>query len=56
MDIDDVKALYYIAMIDNMGSICDRGILPYNLAKKIPHESIAMDKIQELRENVTVPA
>jgi len=55
MDIDDVKALYYITAIDNMGSICERGILSYHMAKKIPHESIAMDEIQEKRIKVMVP-
>jgi len=55
MDIDEVKALYYIAPIKNMDSICDRGILPYNAAKKIPHESISMDEIQDKRVQVTVP-
>ncbi len=55
MDIDDIKALYYITAIDNMDSICDRGILPYNEAKKIPHESIAMSEIQDRRLKVTVP-
>ncbi len=55
MDIDDIKALYYITAIDNMDSICDRGILPYNMAKRIPHESIAMSEIQDRRVKVTVP-
>ncbi len=55
MNLTDIKCLYYIAAIENMRSICERGILSYNQVRRISHKSIAMDRIQEKREKVVLP-
>jgi hypothetical protein len=55
MELRALKAFYYIATIANIESIMNLGILCYNKAKNIEHESIAMDEIQERRINVVVP-
>ncbi len=55
MKRSDVKALYFITRLKNLVSICKKGILCYNKAKKMNPESVADPLIQELREGVIVP-
>ncbi len=55
MKRSDVKYLYYIAPIENVHSILERGILCHNLAKKIKHRSVAMQAIQERRKDKAIP-
>ena len=47
--------LYNIQPISNISSILRYGILCYDLADKIPHESIALNDVQQRRELVKVP-
>jgi hypothetical protein len=55
MRMRDIKAFYYIADISNIESILRLGILSFNLAKNVPHKSIAMNEIQVRRGNVVIP-
>jgi hypothetical protein len=41
--------------IANMASVMEYGILSHNRAEKLPHESAAMQEIQDRRARVTVP-
>lgn len=49
------KHVYNITSIENVPSIIENGILCFNLAGKIPHNSIAIPAVQERREQVTIP-
>ena len=51
----DVKELYYITLIANVSSIIEKGILSYKLSEKLPHESLAMEVIQDRRKNKRIP-
>ena len=55
MDRVDITELYYITSIYNVLSIVEHGILSHNLAKNMPHKSVAMPEIQERRENKQIP-
>ncbi len=55
MVLDDLKELHYITPIDNMKSIAVNGIVSHQKAEKIPHQSVAMNEIQERRRKVVVP-
>jgi len=55
MDRSDVPELHYITPIDNLGSILERGILSYNLAKAVHPVSVAAREIQARRERIIVP-
>jgi len=55
MDRKDVKELHFITPIENVPSIMKYGILSYKLSKKLPHNSVAMGEIQELRRNKKIP-
>ncbi len=55
MERADVKELYYISHIANIPSILEHGILSHNLSEKLPHDSIAMEEIQDRRKNKTIP-
>ena len=55
MNRDDLKELHYITTIRNVPSILSKGILSHKLAKKINHNSVAMEVIQERRKNKIVP-
>lgn len=55
MKREELEELYYITPISNVPSICVRGILSYNQAKPVRHESCAMQEIQERRARVIVP-
>ena len=51
MNRDDLKELHYITTIRNVPPILSKGILSHKLAKKINHNSVAMEVIQERRKN-----
>ncbi|MDI6760744.1 MAG: DUF4433 domain-containing protein [Candidatus Brocadiaceae bacterium] len=51
----EIKELHFIAHIDNLPSIVERGILCHNRVKKIQHTSVADQEIQDRRDKVVVP-
>jgi len=51
----DVKELYCITPIANVHSIMEKGILSYELSKKLSRESLAMEEIQGRRKNKKIP-
>ena len=51
----DIQELHYITSIENVPSILERGILCHNAAIKIPHFSVANEKVQQRRASKTVP-
>ena len=52
---DDVAELHYIAAIENIPSILSRGILSYRRAAMLPHRTVAMQQVQNLRAPKVVP-
>lgn len=52
---DELEELHYITPIENVGSILEHGILSHELASALPHHSVAMQEIQEIRSKVVVP-
>jgi len=55
MERHELTELHYITPIANVSSILNVGILSHNRAKRVPHESVAMNAIQDRRARVTVP-
>jgi ssDNA thymidine ADP-ribosyltransferase, DarT len=55
MNRADVTELHYITAIANLPSILRHGILSHNLAAKVAHDSVAMQEIQERRQNKRIP-
>lgn len=55
MTRNDLRELGYIAPIASIPSILQRGILSHRRAERIPHESIALQDVQNLRAKVIVP-
>lgn len=55
MNRADVTELHYITAIANVTSILQHGILSNTLAAELPHDSVAMPEIQEIRENKQIP-
>lgn len=55
MDRSDVKELYYITPIANVLSITKYGILSHNRSSRLPHDSLAMQEIQDRRTNKQIP-
>lgn len=51
----ELTELHYITPIANVSSILERGLLSHNLARKLPHKSIAMEEIQNRRKPKVVP-
>lgn len=47
--------LYNIQAIDNIPSIMQRGLLSNERAQRVTHTSIAMNEVQERRDNVKIP-
>lgn len=52
---EELDELHYITPIVNVASILSRGILSHQLAAKVPHESVAMQEVQDRRMNKIVP-
>lgn len=55
MNRNDLQELHYITTIRNVTSIMSKGILSHKCAKKINHNSVAMEVVQERREKKIVP-
>lgn len=55
MHLDDLKELHYISHMSNVSSILVHGLLSYQAAAKLPHESVAAEEIQARRRRVRVP-
>ncbi len=55
MKRSDLTELHYITPIANVPSILKLGILSHNRVKRIQHQSVAMNKIQDRRAKVSVP-
>jgi hypothetical protein len=51
----ELDELGYISPIGTVPSILERGILSHRRAEEIQHQSIALQNVQDLRANVTVP-
>jgi len=51
----DVAELQYIVAIGNVRSILQYGILCFREAQKLPHHSVAMQEVQEIRHAKLVP-
>ncbi|MBO0792965.1 MAG: DUF4433 domain-containing protein [Ktedonobacteraceae bacterium] len=52
---EELDELHYITPIVNVASILSRGILSHLLAAKVPHESVAMQEVQDRRMTKIVP-
>jgi len=52
---DELEELHYITRIENLPSISERGILSHSRAAAIPHISVAMPDIQDIRAAKGVP-
>lgn len=55
MKRSDLKELHFISPIENLASILEYGILCHNRAKELPHQSVAMNEIQERRRDKRIP-
>ncbi len=55
MNRADVTELHYITTISNVISILQHGILSNTLAAELPHDSVAMPEVQEIRANKQIP-
>ncbi len=55
MERHELTELHYITPIANVSSILRLDILSHNRAKRVQHESVAMNEIQDRRAKVTVP-
>lgn len=55
MDKSDIIELYFITDIRNVSSIMTNGILCHKRAQKIEHSSIALEDVQNRRENKKIP-
>jgi hypothetical protein len=55
MERRELEELHYIAPISNISSILQYGILSHARAEKVPHESVAMQEMQERRASKVVP-
>lgn len=55
MRLEELDELHYIAAIQNVPSILQRGLLSHRRAASVPHISVAMELIQERRRQVIVP-
>jgi len=55
MEPEQIKELQYIAPLANLPSILEHGILSNKRAEKVPHSSVALEVVQDRRENVRIP-
>ena len=55
MNREDLTELHFITHIGNVTSIIEHGIVSYVRAAKLPHRSVAMQEIQDLRSKKLVP-
>ena len=50
-----IREFQWITPIRNIPSVLQHGILSYDEAAKLPHDSVAMQEVQERRDKVQVP-
>src|SRR5690348_11779452 len=50
-----VKELHYITHVDNLASICARGVLSHQRARRVRHRSVASEEIQNRRARKRLP-
>ena len=50
-----VTELHYITPVANLGSIATHGVLSHNLAARLPHTSVALERVQDRRALMQVP-
>ncbi len=50
-----VTEFHCIMPIENLGSVLQRGILSYERATKLPHRSVALQPVQDRRDQTQVP-
>ncbi len=55
MNRNELEYLHYILPIETVPLVREHGLLSHRRAKKIPHTSIAMPEIQDIRKTVVVP-
>ena len=55
MEREELDELQYITPIVNVPSILLRGILSHKFADRFPHESVAMQEVQDRRTAKIVP-
>ncbi|MDY6909565.1 MAG: DarT ssDNA thymidine ADP-ribosyltransferase family protein [Thermodesulfobacteriota bacterium] len=55
MERHELTELHYITPIANVPSILEKGILSHNRAKRVEHQSVVMNEIQDRRAKVTIP-
>jgi hypothetical protein len=55
MERSRVTELHYITPLSNIGSIVAHGLLCHNMVKKLPHQSVASQEIQDRRVGKRVP-
>ncbi len=55
MNRSDINELHYIVPIETVPSILEHGILSNRKAARLPHRSVAMQEIQERRQNKRIP-
>ena len=55
MDPSQIRELHFITPLVNLRSILQLGILSHVKAKRVPHESVALEEIQERRADVRIP-
>lgn len=55
MKRSDIEELHFITPIENLASILEYGIVCHNRAKELPHQSVAMNEIQERRRDKRIP-
>lgn len=52
---EELKELHYITHVENVASICKRGVLSNRLAARLQHRSVADPEVQERRKGKPVP-
>jgi len=52
---EELGDLHYITPIANVASILSKGILSHQRAARVPHQSVAMQEVQDRRMNTIVP-
>ena len=52
---DQLTEFHYILPITNLLSVGQIGLVSHNRAKKVPHDSVAMQEIQDIRAKVKLP-
>ncbi|MFJ7259629.1 DUF4433 domain-containing protein [Streptomyces globosus] len=56
MERSRVGELHYITSIENVESIAERGLLSHLNANSLPHRSVALESVQDLRRDKRVPS